>query len=116
MAKVFSIHEIELHAGAARDDFERFVVEEFLTALSLPGFKTHLVKGDRSERDGKYALIMEIDSLEVRNRYFPRLDEPSEEGRQLLAPALALIEKWATFSPTVPGQSTRHTDYISLGA
>jgi Transposase IS200 like len=98
MAKVFSIHEIELHEGTARDDFERFVVEEFLTAAPIPGFKPRVAKGDRGERDGKYALIMEIDSLEIRNRYFPRMDEPSEEGRQLLAPLAALVN-----DPTASG-------------
>lgn len=116
MARVVSVHEVELHEGVASADFERFVVEEFLTALALPGVTAHLCKGDWGERGGKYALIMEIDSLEARNRYFPRMNEVSEEGRQLLEPVFALMEKWASFSPTVPGQNTPHTDYVLVGA
>lgn len=116
MAKVISIHEVELHEGAASKDFERFVLEEFAPAMALPGFHLSLVKGDRGVRDGKYALMMEIDSTEARSRYFPQMNEVSEEGQQLLAPLLALMEKWTTFSPTVPGQSTPHTDYVPVEA
>ncbi len=79
MARLVSIHEIELIDGADAVEFERLVAEG---APQLPvGWKSRLLRGDRGERAGKYAILYEIDSPEARDRYFPRM----VSGRRILA-------------------------------
>src|SRR5215211_3637850 len=67
--------------GVEPDDYERFFAEEIATVV-LPGWKTHLLKGDRGERAGKYLVLLEIESLEARDRYFPR---PARSRRSSLS-------------------------------
>jgi hypothetical protein len=71
MPKLFGLHEIELQPGVEPDEYERFFAEEVAPKFELPGWNTHLLKGDRGERAGKYLVLLEIDSLEARDRYFP---------------------------------------------
>jgi len=44
-----------------------------------PGWSVAYLKGDRAERAGKFAVLFEADSVEVRDRFFPSSGEPSEE-------------------------------------
>ena len=46
MPKVFGMHEIELQPGVEPEDYERFFAEELAPTLKLPGWKTHLLRGD----------------------------------------------------------------------
>ena len=71
MPKVFGMHEIELQAGVEPEDYERFFAEELAPTLKLPGWKTHLLRGDRGARGGKYLVLHEIESQDTRDRYFP---------------------------------------------
>jgi len=112
MAKVFGIHEIELLPGVSEADFERFVAQEFIPNMGVEGWTAHLAKADRGERAGKYAIILEIESTAARDRYTPGNNEISEEGQRAFAGLAAAVEKWATFSSTIPGQSTVFTDYV----
>jgi hypothetical protein len=116
MAKVLGIHEIELLPGVSEADFERLVLDEFRPGVSgFQGWTVHLGKADRGERDGKYAIIIEIESQAARDRYSPSTNEMSEEGQRALERLSELSAKWATFSPTAPGQNTVFTDYILIG-
>ena len=115
MAKVFGIHEIELLPSVNVSDFEQFVTNEFIQGMGLEGWRAHLAKADRGERTGKFAIILEIESTAARERYSPRTNEFSEEAQRALAGLSAAIEKWATFSTTIPGQSTVFTDYVVIG-
>jgi hypothetical protein len=47
MPKVYGLHEIELQLGVEPDEFERVFAEEIAPSPPLPGWKTHLLKGDR---------------------------------------------------------------------
>src|SRR5919206_4944825 len=77
MARLVSIHEIELAEGADAVEFERLVAEG---GPQLPvGWKSRLLRGDRGERAGKYAILYEIDSPEARDRYFPADGQRSED-------------------------------------
>ncbi len=118
MAKVFGMHTIELRPDVKEADFERFVVEEVLPLPLYPGWKARLLKADRGARAGKYVLLTEIDSVEARNRYFPTQDQPSEEAQAFdqaqPSAARAIWDKWSTYSTTIPGVNTLHTDYVEV--
>jgi hypothetical protein len=47
MPKVFGLHEMELQPGVEPEEYERFFAEEMIPTLTLPGWKIHLLKGDR---------------------------------------------------------------------
>jgi hypothetical protein len=116
MAKVFSIHEIELHPGVDERDFERFFLEEVADVPIYPGWKAYLARSDRGSRAGKYAVIIEMESVEDRDRFYPSAYEESEEGKRFdreQTPEVGQIwSKWKTFATTTPGESTVHTDYV----
>jgi hypothetical protein len=113
MAKVLGIHEIELLPGVSEADFERFVIDEFQPRLSgFQGWTARLGKADRGERAGKYVLIIEVESEATRDRYSPDGNTFSEEGQRAMESLTEVTTKWATFSPTAPGENTVFTDYI----
>ena len=118
MTRVYGLHEIELHPGVKEEDFENFVLNELTKAPLYPGWRARLLKGDRGERKGKYVMLVEIESVEARDRFSPAPDGRSEEARQFdeahkdeLEP---VFQKWATFSPTQIGQDSKYTDYLVL--
>jgi hypothetical protein len=111
MAKLFGMHEIELHSGVKPEDFERFVVEEVNRSQPLPGVVGHMLKGDRGDREGKYLLMLEFESKELRDRFFPSPDQVSEEAQRYMEPTRAMAEKWATLA-SAPGTTEIYTDYV----
>ena len=62
MSTVFGLHEIELQPGVDPEEYERFFAEEIAPSPELPGWKTHLLKGDRGARAGKYLVLLEIEN------------------------------------------------------
>ncbi len=118
MTRVFGLHEIELNPGVKEEDFENFFLTEMATAPIFPGFSLRLLKGDRGARDGKYLVLIEIESVEARDRFAPapnqsseEADQFSEEHKEVLDP---LFQKWATFSSTNFGENLNYTDYRVL--
>ena len=114
MPKLFGLHEIELQPGVESDEYERFFAEEVAPKFELPGWNTHLLKGDRGERAGKYLVLLEIDSLEARDRYFPRPGEESEEFTQFFEQhpeAAAAFEKRQKMGP-FGSKTDISTDYV----
>ena len=70
MAKVLGVHEVEL-SDQDPAEFERLA--SAVVAGTWPGGITfRLFKADRGTRDGTYLLLIEIDSVEVRDRIFPK--------------------------------------------
>ena len=121
MAKVFGIHMITLRPGVDEQEFEKFVAEEMYPlygSIGPSGWEFYLLKGDTGDREGKYLWLWEIESLEALRRIYPSPNELSEEGQQWFEshPELAeILEKWSTFSPSVPGENTIYTDYVVVG-
>jgi hypothetical protein len=116
MPKVFGLHEMELQPGVEPEEYERFFAEEMTPTLTLPGWKIHLLKGDRVVRTGKYLVLFEIESLEARDRYFPRPGDDSEEFTQFLQQhpeAAAAMEKWQKLSPH-GSKNDITTDYVGV--
>jgi hypothetical protein len=114
MAKVFGLHEIELSPGVTNEEYERFVREKVTSLANFPGWNWYLLKGDRGQRDGKYLLLLEIESVAARDRFAPMPDQESEEARKFAeahpedAAVYAELEKLGS----VPGVSTLYTDYV----
>jgi len=82
--KVFGLHEIELPPGVTPEEYEQFFAKEIAPVPELPGWKTYLLKGERGERAGRLLLLHEIETVEARDRYFPRPEEVSEEWGQFV--------------------------------
>jgi hypothetical protein len=116
MPKLFGLHEIELQPGVEPDEFERFFAEEVAPSPMVPGLKVYLLKGDRGECAGKYLVLLEIESVETRDRYFPRpgAGEESEEFTQFLEQhpeTAAAFDKWQKMSP-FGSKNEIYTDYV----
>lgn len=116
MAKVFGMHTVELRPGVDEAEFEQFVLEEVAPSVNIPGWKLHLLKGERGERAGKYVLMLEVENLDARNRYYPAQDQPTEEAQREGAALQQVWEKWGTYATTTPGVDTVHTDYVLVAA
>jgi hypothetical protein len=112
MSKVFGMHMIALKPGVKAEDFEKFVTEEVYPLFSLEGSEVYLLKGDRGDREGKYLVVQEFESVEVRDRYFPSPGEMSKEAQKVFESYAVAIEKWTTLAtPT----DVIYTDYVVVG-
>jgi hypothetical protein len=109
MARLVAIHEIEMAEEADPVEFER-VFAESAAQPDLPGWKTRLLRGDRGERAGKYAVLFEIESLEARDRYFPVDDQGSEDFDRFQAENPAAAEIWQRLYAFLGSEVT--TDYL----
>ena len=102
MAKVFGIHIVELRPGVKAKDFEEFMIEEGYS-LTLDGVEMYLAKGDKGKREGKYVVVLAMDSVEARNRIWgpPGGQGPglSEEHKEFMAKfgTLATISSWCDY-------------------
>ncbi len=112
MSKVFGMHMIALKPGVKAEDFEKFVTKEIYPLPSLAGTGAYLLKGDRGDREGKYLMMTEFESVEVRDRYFPAPGEMSKEAQQVYASFAVAMEKWATFATLM---DVIYTDYVVVG-
>lgn len=112
MAKVFGMHMIALRPGVKAEDFEKFVIEEIYPVPNFEGFNNYLLKGDRGDREGKYLWVIEIESVEARDKIFPAPGELSEEAQQFFVAQGAVFEKWATLATPMDMIST---DYVVVG-
>jgi hypothetical protein len=104
------MHMIALRPGVKAEDFEKFVIEE---VYPLPWLsEVYLLKGDRGDREGKYLVMYEFESVEARDRLFPSPGEMSEEAQQSFESLAPIFEKWATFATPL---DTICTDYVVVG-
>ena len=113
MAKIFGVHELELLPDADAAAFERFMLKEL--PKPFPGWTLHLGKGDRGSRNGKYAVIFELDTTS-RDRYTPSENQLNDEGKRLADAVAAQVAKMATFTTTVMGTNSVFTDYVVAGS
>lgn len=116
MAKVYGIHDIVLHPGVNEEDFVRFFHQELKRPYEGSGWNLILLKGDRGQRKGKYAVMFEIESLEMRDRYSPQPHQSSEESERWASEhkelGESLMAKWNSFTPTDLTTHLEYTDYI----
>ena len=112
MAKVFGMHMIALKPGVKAEDFEKFIIEEVYTSSIPEGWKYYLLKGDRGDREGKYLWMIEFDSVESRDQFFPSPGEMSAEAQASMESLGDIFEKWATFATPLDMITT---DYVVVG-
>ncbi len=75
-----AVHEIELKPGVNPEEFERFLLNDWLPPYNqLKGMNIYLTKGTRGTRNGKYAAIFTYDSIEDHHRIWPPSGEKSPE-------------------------------------
>ena len=108
MAKIFTVIPLELRPGVDEQEFVKFLIENYLPLGPKLGYKGYLLKADRGERTGKFALMWEIPSVEQRDRFDPAGDQFTEEALRLLGPEFdELNKKLDTYVTDTP-----FTDYI----
>ncbi len=113
MATVLGMHEIDLGEGADAAEFERMAAA-VSSATAPSGMRVRVLKGERGSRAGQYLLILEMDSLDVRNLYFPVPDEDSEALLAFLGENPDAAQAWGalrSFEPTTDDP----TDYVAIG-
>ena len=113
MAKVIAIHEYELLPGVSVEAVDRLLAATPFPTLA--GWKTSYAKGERGERIGKYIMIHEFESTEIRDRYFP--SEGGEAGVEVqdlfTNPDLdAFVRAWDKLA--TPLLKAVYTDYIEI--
>jgi hypothetical protein len=110
MAKVFGIHTFELRPGANEQDLVKIANELLFPAGDKLGWKGYVLKADRGERIGKFAIIWEVPSVEQRDHFVPTANQPTEEAKSLFGTKVdeffekadALVLNWSV------------TDYVEL--
>jgi hypothetical protein len=113
MPKVLGLHEVELPPGVTPEEYEQVFGKELASLPDFQGWKSYLLKGDRGDRAGKYLLLFQVESVEARDRYYPRPEEESEARRFAgeHPEAAAVWEKYAG-SLSEPHNTT---DYLVIG-
>jgi hypothetical protein len=116
MAKVFGFHTIELKPGVSEQEFEEFIRTEVIPVYhKVPGQTTHLLKGDRGERNGKYLVLIELESTERRDHIYPPVEDGggvAEDVLQLTGNTDHIWAKFATFAEGFPDPA--FTDYVMV--
>jgi hypothetical protein len=116
MSKLYCIHDIELYPGVNEAAFSQFFNQEMAKIYEEIDWRTILLKADRGQRAGQYAVLIELDSQEARDRISPTPNSLSEEAQRVWAEnqerMVAIQSKWETFSPTNLPAHLEYTDYI----
>jgi hypothetical protein len=112
MSKVYAFHMVALKAGASGPDFERYFREGIASGSKLSGMTMRLLKGDRGDREGKYLVMFEFESVERRNQLFPEAGpaarQMSDEFMQWMSAAGPALAKWDEFATST---DVIYTDY-----
>lgn len=113
MAKVLGVHEIELGAGKDPGEFERLALA--VVAEAAPeGLNVRLFRADRGPRNGRYMMLIEIDSVEVRDRIFPIENADSTEALAFFDAHPTAGQAWERMDSCVTDFGVA-TDYVELG-
>ena len=116
MGKVYGLHTLQLNPGITGEDFERFAANNIKQWPRLPGWRTALLKGDRGDEVGQYLVLVELESIDARDRVSPtgRMED-TEEGRQWVAAVGPLMEEWRQYVMQIPGAADApYTDYHEI--
>src|SRR5512139_2165843 len=111
MSKVLGMHKVELKPGIDEREFEDFICNQIIPLYkAVPGQTIHLLKGDRGERNGKYMVLIELESPARRDQIYPAEGGVAEEVLQLVGNADPIFEKLATYVESFPDETV--TDYV----
>ncbi|APS37242.1 MULTISPECIES: hypothetical protein [Serratia] len=115
-ARIIGIHNLALREGVTPAQFERFIAENHHRIEDYPGWKFHLLKGERGNRLDQYAVMMEIASLAALDVFYPEPDIATAEAATFAKAhrdTKQMYEEWkqlASFS----GSPQIYTDYLSV--
>lgn len=113
--KLLGIHHYVLKAGVEPEEFERFIIEEWnpVSHELFPGILIRIMKGERGAKINHYLMVYEMNSLYIRNFYFPTPGGQTEE-------ATAIIEKCGEQCTKVMNrfdelaERVEYTDWVEL--
>ena len=108
--QIIGIHSIELRDNIDTKEFEKFVLTKFAPLYNeIEGQQFTLVKGDRGNRKNKYAVILQFDSIEDRDRIYP------EKGKSTVKWG-GTKEIWQKFTDMAidPYAESGGTDYVEV--
>jgi hypothetical protein len=112
--RLLSIHFLELKPGVTAEQFEAFLAQEFHNQQGLPGARNFILKCDRGDRVGSYALLMESD-VESRDRAFPSPGVMSPETQQWADQLPASATEFDTrFYELASGVGEHFSDYVVI--
>jgi hypothetical protein len=112
MGRIYGLHSLELRPGVSGEDFESFLTSTSGQLPPLPGWRIALLKGERGDNVGQYLALVEVDSVEARNRVSPAGGfDDTAEGREWLAVAGPILQQWAAYVVHLPGLDAPYTDY-----
>ena len=114
MSKVLGMHRVELKPGVNGTEFEEFLCNEIIPVYNrVPGQTVHLLKGDQGERNGKYLVLVEIDSRERRDQIYPPPEgRLAEDVQQLLGNLDPVWDKLDSMVENFPDAA--FTDYVMV--
>lgn len=116
IARVIGIHNLALKEGVEPAQFEQFIANNHNRIIDYPGWKFHLLKGERGNRLDQYAVMMEIESMAALNIFYPEPDIATDTAATFAKEHLdtkQMYEEWkrlASFS----GSPQIYTDYIAV--
>ena len=113
MAKVLGVHEIELGADKDPAEFER-LASAVLAEAAPAGLNFRVFKADRGPRNGRYMILIEIDSVEVRDRIVPIENADSAEVLAFFDAHPTVGDAWGRLDSYVPDFGVA-TDYVEMG-
>ena len=113
--KVLGIHYYTVKQGIGPQEFERFMVEEWIPVVHeiFPGWRPMFMRGERGSQVGKYIVVWEISSLYVRNYYTPAPGENSEVAKSILEKHKDLLDRVRNRMNEM-AERTELTDYVEL--
>ncbi|NND07349.1 MAG: hypothetical protein HKN87_13310 [Saprospiraceae bacterium] len=78
---VVGMHQMILKKDVQKEDFEQFIINVWSPNRSdaLPGAKVFFLKGIRGPHQDVYFFLMVLQSMQVRDRYFPSLGGYSQD-------------------------------------
>ena len=114
--RLLGIHHLSLKDGVNAEDFERFIVEEWNPVYGglFPGIRMMVVKGEREAEEGEYLLVYDIQSMYVRNWYWPVAGGEGTEAATAIRETCgnACSDTWDKFNSMA--ENTGYTDYVEL--
>lgn len=119
MPRVYGMHSFMLRPEIAKEDFEKFAIEELYQLPTPQGWTMRLLKGEKGDRVGNYLLMIEIESLEARDQFTSGATHDWEGEAQHLTEAEAAVwdkvmDKWRQFSFQDLRANTIFTDYVMV--
>ena len=84
-----------------------------ITAVAVYRMNVRLFKADRGVRNGRYMILIELDSVEDRNRIFPVEDEDGAEMLAFFKAHPTSDQAWDRFRGYEPFSGTA-TDYVEV--